>query len=87
MTDEAAPHVVPSGGGSDYDWAQDHVFVKSPLELTQGRVTVVEDRLKAGFHLGRHHHRKVVEIFHVLDGEVRFVFVPRLRSTCPSPAT
>lgn len=74
MTDRTTPHVVPAGAGHDYDWAQDHVFVKTPVELTEGRVTVVEDCLKPGFRLPRHHHRRTVEIFYILEGAVRFTF-------------
>lgn len=66
--------VVLPGQGPEYEWASDHVFVKTPVEMTDGRVTVVEDRLKPGFHLPRHHHRSMVEIFVVLDGEVVFTF-------------
>ena len=67
-------YLVPTGGGLDYDWSNDHVFIKTPLELTDGRVTVVEDILKPGFHLATHHHRAMVEIFYVLEGEVTFRF-------------
>lgn len=66
--------VVAAGQGLDYDWASDHIFVKTPMGMTGGRVTVVEDILKPGFHLARHHHRAMVEIFYVLDGRVTFVF-------------
>lgn len=66
-------HIAP-GGGDDYDWSQDHVFVKAPRELSQGRVTLVEDTLKPGFTLPRHHHRSMVEIFYMLDGAVTFTF-------------
>ncbi len=66
--------IVLPGQGADYDWAQDHVTIKTPVELTDGRVTVVEDILKPGFHLPRHHHKQMVEIFYVLDGEVTFTF-------------
>ncbi len=66
--------VVPPGGGTDHDWAQDHVFVKASMGLTDGRATVVEDVLKPGFHLARHHHRRMVEIFYILDGDVDFTF-------------
>jgi len=65
---------VKAGDGLNYDWANDHVFIKTPLELTNGRVTVVEDILKPGFHLARHQHRSMVEIFIVLEGEVTFIF-------------
>ena len=66
--------VVLPGHGTDYDWSNDHVFVKTPLDVTDGRVTVVEDTLKPGFHLPRHHHRSMVEIFYILDGEITFAF-------------
>jgi len=70
----ASQLVVPAGGGLDYDWSKDHVFVKTPMALTDGRVTVVEDVLKPGFYLAPHHHRKMVEIFYMLAGEVTFTF-------------
>ena len=41
--------IIPAGEGDDFDWAQDHVFVKAPLEVSHGRVTLVEDTLKQGF--------------------------------------
>jgi quercetin dioxygenase-like cupin family protein len=42
--------------------------------MTGGRATVVEDVLKPGFHLARHHHKSMVEIFYVLEGSIRFLF-------------
>jgi quercetin dioxygenase-like cupin family protein len=66
--------VVPAGGGLDYDWSKDHVFVKAPMALSDGRVTVVEDVLKPGFYLAPHHHRLMVEIFYILAGEITFTF-------------
>ena len=66
--------VVGPREGPDYDWSQDHVSVKTPVAMTDGRVTVVEDTLKPGFHLARHYHRSMVEIFYILDGEVTFAF-------------
>lgn len=66
--------IIPAGEGDDYDWAQDHVVVKSPLEVSDGRVTLVEDTLKPGFLLARHHHRSMVEIFFILEGVVTFAF-------------
>ena len=67
-------HVVPLGQGPDYDWSQDHISVKTPVDLTDGRVSVVEDVLKPGFHLPAHRHRSMAEIFYVLDGDVTFAF-------------
>ncbi len=66
--------VVGPEEGPDYDWSQDHVTVKTLDAVTHGRVTVVEDTLKPGFHLPRHYHRSMVEIFYILDGEVTFAF-------------
>lgn len=66
--------IVLPGQGKSYDWAKDHVFVKSAVDLSDGRLTLVEDRLKPGFFLARHHHKKMIEIFYVLEGSVEFVF-------------
>jgi len=67
-------HVVAAGRGPEYDWSHDHLFVKAPMSLTDGRVSVVEDVLKPGFHLPAHRHRSMVEIFYILDGEITFAF-------------
>ena len=66
--------VIESGGGPSYDWANDHICVKTTCDHADGRVTVVEDRLKPGFHLARHYHKKMTEIFYLLDGLVTFHF-------------
>jgi quercetin dioxygenase-like cupin family protein len=66
--------IIPPGQGKSYDWAKDHVCVKSTLDLSGGRLTLVEDRLKPGFFLARHHHKKMIEIFYVLEGVVEFAF-------------
>lgn len=66
--------IILPGQGKSYEWSKDHVCVKSSLELSDGRLTLVEDTLKPGFHLDRHHHKKMIEIFYVLDGAVEFVF-------------
>jgi len=75
--------VVPAGQGPDYDWTNDHVYVKSPMELTAGRVTFVEDTLKPGFHLSRHHHKGMTEIFYILDGQIDFKFDDELVIATP----
>jgi hypothetical protein len=31
------PHIVKPGAGLDYDWANDHIYVKTPHALTGGR--------------------------------------------------
>ncbi len=66
--------IVPPGQGKNYEWSKDHVFVKSRLDLSDGRLTLVEDRLKPGFFLARHHHKKMIEVFYVLEGVVEFAF-------------
>lgn len=66
--------IILPGQGKNYSWSQDHVFIKSTLDLSDGRVTLVEDRLKPGFKLARHHHKKMIEIFYVLEGNVEFRF-------------
>ncbi len=66
--------IIPANQGLDYDWANDHIFVKAGLDLTEGRVTLVEDTLKPSFHLPRHYHKKMTEIFYILAGEVAFQF-------------
>jgi quercetin dioxygenase-like cupin family protein len=66
--------IVLPGQGKRYSWSKDEVLVKSRLELSEGRVTLVEDTLKPGFFLGRHHHRRMIEVFYILDGGVEFAF-------------
>jgi quercetin dioxygenase-like cupin family protein len=73
-TDRMNKQIVLPGGGKSYDWSKDHVFVKARLELSDGRLTLVEDHLKSGFFLARHHHKKMIEIFYVLEGVVEFAF-------------
>jgi quercetin dioxygenase-like cupin family protein len=67
-------HVVQAGEGPDYEWSQDRIAVKTPMELTAGRASVVVDTLKPGFHLPAHRHRSMVEIFYILEGDVTFAF-------------
>lgn len=77
-----APRIVPPrrhelvlpGQGKSYDWTQDHIQVKVTCDLSDGRMTLVEDRLKPGFVLARHYHKKMIEIFYVLEGSVQFTF-------------
>jgi quercetin dioxygenase-like cupin family protein len=66
--------IILPGQGKNYDWSQDHIYVKSTLDLSDGRLTLAEDQLKPGFFLKRHHHKKMIEIFYVLDGVVEFTF-------------
>lgn len=66
--------IIEAGQGKDYAWSQDHIFVKTSRDLTGGRVTVVEDTLKPGFHLPRHYHKQMTETFYILEGETTFAF-------------
>ena len=66
--------IVLPGQGKDYAWSKDHVFVKSSSDLSDGRLTLVEDHLKPGFFLARHHHKKMIETFYILEGFVEFAF-------------
>lgn len=67
-------HLVRRGGGTDYDYSQDHCFVKLAASETNGELSLVEDELKPGFNLPRHHHKQMTEVFYILEGEVTFVF-------------
>ena len=66
--------IIRSGQGVEYEWSSDHIFVKSIGKLTEGRASMVEDTMKPGFHLGRHHHKKMTEIFYILAGELTLIF-------------
>lgn len=76
-------HIVPPGQGPAYDWSQDRIVIKAPLELSDGRVTVAEDSLKPGFHLPAHRHRTMAEIFYILEGEVTFTFADEVATASP----
>lgn len=66
--------IVRKRGGKDYNYSQDHCFVKLASKDTNGELCMVEDELKPGFKLGRHYHKKMTEVFYVLEGEVDFAF-------------
>ena len=65
---------VKSGAGKNYDYSQDHCFVKLSSRDTGGELSMVEDVLKPGFFLGRHHHKIMTEVFYILEGEVELIF-------------
>lgn len=65
---------VKNGAGENYDYSQDHCFVKLSSRDTKGDLAMVEDTLKPGFFLGRHYHKRMTEVFYVLEGEVEFIF-------------
>ena len=66
--------VLLIGEGIEYEWSSDHIFVKTSGLLTEGRASMVEDTLKPGFHLARHYHKKMTEIFYILEGELTLIF-------------
>ena len=66
--------IVLPGEGTDYDWTNDHIYVKTVGAFSEGRVSLVEDTLKPGFHLARHYHKKMTEVFYILEGEMTLIF-------------
>lgn len=70
MTGKAL-HLAP-GEGPNYNWDNDHTFVKVGSEHTDGAYTLMEDNLKASFALGLHKHATHAETFYFLEGMVDF---------------
>ena len=66
--------IIRKGEGRNYNYAQDHCFVKLASKDTNGELCFVEDRLKPGFYLSRHHHKVMTEVFYILEGEVELIF-------------
>ena len=69
--------LVRSGEGKNFDYSQDHCFIKLDSSITQGELSMVEDELKPGFKLARHHHKRMTEVFYVLEGKIDFVLDDR----------
>ncbi|MEM1337774.1 MAG: cupin domain-containing protein [Bacteroidota bacterium] len=66
--------VIRNCSGANYNYAQDHCFVKLSSHHTNGELSFVEDTLKPGFYLARHHHKIMTEVFYILEGEVELIF-------------
>lgn len=66
--------VIKSGAGENYNYSQDHCFIKLASKETNGELCFVEDTLKPGFYLPRHHHKIMTEVFYILEGEVELGF-------------
>lgn len=49
------------GEGENYDYSQDHCFIKLSSRDTNGELCLIEDTLKPCFHLERHHHKIMTE--------------------------
>ncbi len=60
------------GEGPNYDWSNDHSFVKVSAADTDGAYTLIEDNLKATFALGLHRHDQHAETFYVPEGGLDF---------------
>ncbi|AXT56436.1 cupin domain-containing protein [Aquimarina sp. MMG015] len=66
--------IIRNGQGDNYNYSQDHCFIKLSSDSTQGELCFVEDTLKPGFYLARHHHKIMTEVFYILEGEVELIF-------------
>jgi quercetin dioxygenase-like cupin family protein len=66
--------LIRKGEGENYNYSQDHCFVKLSSRDTNGELCMVEDTLKPGFHLKRHHHKIMTEVFYMLVGELELIF-------------
>ncbi|MFT6962207.1 MAG: quercetin dioxygenase-like cupin family protein [Flammeovirgaceae bacterium] len=65
---------IKNGEGENYNYSQDHCFIKLSSRHTNGELCMVEDTLKPEFHLKRHHHKIMTEIFYMLVGELELIF-------------
>lgn len=75
--------IIRNGEGKNYNYSQDHCFIKLSSNKTNGELSFVEDSLKPGFLLGRHHHKIMTEVFYILEGEVELIFDDELTIAKP----
>ncbi|NOC47290.1 MULTISPECIES: hypothetical protein [unclassified Ruegeria] len=61
------------GEGPNYDWENDHTFVKVSGQDTGGAYTLMEDNVKASFALGLHRHDSHAGTFCCPEGGVGFL--------------
>ncbi len=66
--------IIRKGEGENYNYSQDHCFIKLSSRHTNGKSCLVEDTLKQGFHIKRHHHKIMTEVFYMLVGELELIF-------------
>lgn len=66
--------IIRNGEGDNYNYSQDHCFIKLSSIHTNGELCFVEDTLKPGFYLARHHHKIMTEVFYFLEGDVELIF-------------
>ncbi len=69
-----AKKYIARGQGDNYNYSQDHCFIKVSSRDTNGELCLIEDTLKPGFHLQRHHHKIMTEVFYMLQGEMELIF-------------
>lgn len=65
---------IKNGTGENYNYSQDHCFIKVSSRDTNSKLCIIEDTLKPGFHLARHHHKIMTEVFYMLEGEMELIF-------------
>lgn len=65
---------IKKGEGENYNYSQDHCFIKLSSRDTNGELCLIEDSVKPGFRLKRHHHKLMTEVFYMLSGEMELVF-------------
>lgn len=68
------PEFIRKGEGENYNYSQDHCFIKLSSRTNNGELCFVEDTLKPGFHLSRHRHKVMTEVFYMLEGEMELIF-------------
>jgi quercetin dioxygenase-like cupin family protein len=66
--------IIKKGEGKNYNYSQDHCFVKLSSKNTNGELCIVEDVIKPNFYLARHHHKIMTEVFYILEGEIELIF-------------
>ena len=66
--------LIKKGEGENYNYSQDHCFIKLSSSDTNGELCLIEDTIKPGIHLKRHHHKIMTEVFYMLSGELELIF-------------
>ena len=66
--------IIRNAEGHNYNYSQDHCFIKLSSHHTNGELCFVEDTIKPGFFLPRHHHKIMTEVFYILEGEIELIF-------------
>lgn len=65
---------IRKGEGENYNYAQDHCFIKLSSRGTKREFCLIEDTIKPGFHLKRHLHKIMTEVFYMLVRELELIF-------------